>query len=39
MGFLMAIIALILGFIFQYEKDIFDAETLKGLKDLGIAAL
>ena len=35
----MAIIALILGFIFQYEKDIFDAETLKGLKELGIAAL
>ena len=39
MGVLMAIIALILGFIFQYEKYIFNAETLKGLRELGIATL
>ena len=39
MGIVMAIIALILGLIFQYEKDTFNAETLNGLKEIGIAAL
>lgn len=39
MGLFMAIIALILGFIFKYAKDIFDAQTLNGLKEIGITML
>jgi hypothetical protein len=39
MGFFMAIIALVLAFVFKYEKAIFTAETLKGLKEFGIALL
>lgn len=39
MGLFMAIIALILGFIFKYARVIFDAETLNGLKELGITML
>ena len=39
MGFFMAIIALVLAFVFKYEKDIFTVETLKGFKELGIAML
>lgn len=39
MGLFMAIIALILGFIFKYARDIFDAEILNGLKELGITML
>ena len=39
MGLFMAIIALILGIIFKYARVIFDAETLNGLKELGITML
>lgn len=39
MGLFMAIIALILDFIFKYARVIFDAETLNGLKELGITML
>ena len=39
MGLFMAIIALILGFIFKYGKDIFGAEALNDLKEIGITML
>ena len=39
MGFFMAAIALVLGFIFQYEKVIFNEQTLNGLKEIVIAVL
>ncbi len=39
MGLFMAIIALILGFIFKYAKDIFNAATLNELKEIGITML
>ena len=39
MGFFMAVIALILGFIFRYAKEIFSAETLTELKGILIAML
>ena len=39
MGFFMALIALVLGFILEYGKDIFDAETLDALKELAITML
>ena len=39
MGLFMAIIALILGFIFKYGKGIFDDETLNDLKGIGITML
>ena len=39
MGLFMAIIALILGFIFKYANEIFDAEILDGLKEIGVTML
>ena len=39
MGFFMALIALVLGFILEYGKDFFDAETLDALKELAITML
>ena len=39
MDLFMAIIALILGVIFKYAKDIFDDETLNDLKGMVITML
>ena len=39
MGFFIAVIALALGLFFQYEKVIFNEQTLIGLKEFVIAVL
>ena len=39
MGFFMAVIALVLGLSFHYEKVIFNEQTLYVLKEIVIAVL
>ena len=39
MSVFLAIVSLLLAFIFEYSKDIFTKETLQGLQGIGIAAL
>ena len=39
MSVFLAIVSLLLAFIFKSSKDIFTKETLQGLEGVGIAAL